>query len=97
MLKTERHRSGYLQRSKAMFVYKRIVIVQHERGLYLKDRSIKKILASGVYHVFDPLGRVSVEVFNLTVPAFNHPYVDVLVSEQRVLCECYFRSSNSMK
>ncbi len=74
-----------------MFVYKRIVIAQHERGLYLKDRSIKNILAPGVYHVFDPLGRVSVEIYNLTVPEFTHPYVDVLVSEQRTLCERHFQ------
>ena len=27
-----------------MFIYKRIVIAQHERGLYLKNRSIRKII-----------------------------------------------------
>jgi len=74
-----------------MFIYKRIVIAQHERGLYLKNRSIKKILAPGVYRIFDPLDRVSVEVFNLTVPEFEHPYIDVLVSEQAALCERHFQ------
>ena len=74
-----------------MFIYKRIVIAQHERGLYLKDRSIKKILAPGVYRIFDPLGRVSVEVYNLTVPEFEHPYIDVLVTEQSALCERHFQ------
>jgi regulator of protease activity HflC (stomatin/prohibitin superfamily) len=74
-----------------MFVYKRIVIAQHERGLYLKDRSIKKILAPGVYRILDPLGRVSVEVYNLTVPEFEHPYIDVLVTEQSALCERHFQ------
>jgi len=74
-----------------MFVYKRIVIAQHERGLYLKNRSIKKILAPGVYRIFDPLDRVSVEVFNLTVPEFEHPYIDVLVSERAALCERHFQ------
>ena len=74
-----------------MFGYKRIVIAQHERGLYLKDRSIKKILAPGVYRIIDPLGRVSVEVYNLTVPEFEHPYIDVLVSGQSALCERHFQ------
>lgn len=74
-----------------MFIYKRIVIAQHERGLYLKNRSIRKILAPGVYRIFDPLDRVSVEVFNLTVPEFEHPYIDVLVSEQAALCERHFQ------
>jgi len=74
-----------------MFIYKRIVIAQHERGLYLKDRSIKKILAPGVYRILDPMGRVSVEVYNLTVPEFEHPYIDVLVTEQSALCERHFQ------
>lgn len=74
-----------------MFGLKRIVIAQHERGVYLKDRSIVKILEPGIYRVFDLLGRVAVEVHNLTVPEFNHPYVDVLVKENRELVDKYFQ------
>lgn len=74
-----------------MFGLKRIVIAQHERGVYLKDRSIVKILEPGIYRVFDLLGRVAVEVQNLTVPEFNHPYVDVLVKENRELVNKYFQ------
>ena len=65
-----------------MFDIKRIVIAQHERGLYLKDRSIVKILDPGVYWIADFMGRVAGEVFNLTVPEFNHALVDVLVKDQ---------------
>lgn len=74
-----------------MFGMKRIVIAQHERGVYLKDRSIVKILEPGIYHVIDPLGRVGVEVHNLTVPEFTHPYVDVLVKEKRDLMDKFFQ------
>ena len=74
-----------------MFGLKRIVIAQHERALYLKDRSIVEILEPGIYRVFDLLGRVAVEVHNLTVPEFNHPYVDVLVKESRDLVDKYFQ------
>ena len=74
-----------------MFGLKRFVIAQHERGVYLKDRSIVKILEPGIYRVFDPLGRVAVEVQNLTVPEFNHPYEDVLVKEKRELVDKYFQ------
>ena len=74
-----------------MFGLKRIVIAQHERGVYLKDRSIVKILEPGIYRVFDLFGRVAVEVHNLTVPEFNHPYVDVLVKENRDLLEKHFQ------
>ena len=73
-----------------MFGIKRVVIAQHERGVYLKDRSIEKILQPGVYTVFDLLGRVEIEVYNLTLAEFTHPYEDVLLKEQRALCEQYF-------
>lgn len=74
-----------------MFGMKRIVIAQHERGVYLKDRSIVRILEPGIYHVFDLFGRVGIEVHNLTVPEFTHPYVDVLVKENRALVDRYFQ------
>ncbi|MBI3561552.1 MAG: slipin family protein [Gammaproteobacteria bacterium] len=73
-----------------MYGIKRVVIARHERGVYLKDRSIQKILQPGVYTVFDLLGRVDVQVYNLTTPEFTHPYEDVLLKEQRALCELTF-------
>lgn len=74
-----------------MFGIKRIVIARHERGVYLKDRSIVKILEPGIYRIFDLAGRVAVEVHNLTVPEFFHPYVDVLVKENSDLVEKHFQ------
>jgi len=74
-----------------MFGIKRIVIAQHERGVYLKDRSIVKILEPGVYRLFDLYGRISVEVYNLTVSEFNHAYEDVLIKQNRELVDTYFQ------
>ena len=74
-----------------MFGIKRIVIAQHERGLYRKDRSIVNILEPGVYWVVDPLQRVWVEVRDVTVPEFAHPQADVLVKEQPELCQRFFQ------
>ncbi len=74
-----------------MFGLKRIVIAQHERGVYIKDRSIVKILEPGIYHQFDLLNRVVIEVHDLTVPEFNYPYLDVLVKENRELVDKYFQ------
>ncbi len=74
-----------------MFAIKRQVIAQHERGLYLKDRSIEKILQPGVYWIFDPAGRVEIEVFDITRPAFEHALVDVLIKDRRELCDAYFQ------
>ena len=74
-----------------MFGIKRQVIAQHERGLYLKDRSIVKILDPGVYWIHDPMGRVKVDVYDITEPAFAHPYEDVLIKDQTALCDKYFQ------
>jgi len=74
-----------------MFGMKRIVIAQHERGLYLKDRSIEKILGPGVYWIMSALGRVTVQVFDVTKPEFVHPYQDVLVKERAELTARYFQ------
>lgn len=74
-----------------MFGIKRQVIAQHERGLYLKDRSIVKILEPGVYWMLDPLDRVKIEVFDITRAAFTHPYEDVLIQDRREICERHFQ------
>ncbi len=74
-----------------MFGMKRIVIARHERGLYLKDRSIMKILGPGVYWIMDALGRVNVQVYDISKPEFTHPYQDVLVAAQAELTARYFQ------
>jgi regulator of protease activity HflC (stomatin/prohibitin superfamily) len=74
-----------------MFGMKRIVIARHERGLYLEDRSISRILGPGVYWIMDALGRVSVQVYDVTKPEFAHPYQDVLVAAQAELTARHFQ------
>ncbi|NOQ34614.1 MAG: slipin family protein [Methylococcaceae bacterium] len=71
--------------------FKRIVIAQHERGLYLENRDIKRILNSGVHYVFDMLNRVNVVVYDLTQVEFSHPTEDVLLKQKADLCELYFQ------
>ncbi|MCP4993295.1 MAG: slipin family protein, partial [Gammaproteobacteria bacterium] len=41
--------------------------------------------------VTDPLGHVSIEIYNLTEPEFKHAYEDVLLKEQKALCEQQFQ------
>ena len=74
-----------------MFGMKRVVIAQHERGLYLKDRSISRILGPGVYWIADVLGRVSVQVYDITKPEFAHPTQDVLVAARAELVARHFQ------
>lgn len=71
--------------------YKRIVIAQHERGLYLEDRDIKRILNPGVHHLFDFFKRVNVVIYDLTQVEFSHPTEDVLLKQKQDLCELYFQ------
>lgn len=77
-----------------MFGIKRYVIAKHERGLYLQDRSIVNVLEPGVYWIFDLLGRVKVDVYDITEPAFTHYCEDVLIKDQSALCEKYFQLVN---
>jgi len=74
-----------------MFGIKRIVIAQHERGLYLKNRTIEKIMDPGVYWMFDLLGRKDVEVYDITKAEFKHAFEDFIVKEKKELCDKYFQ------
>ena len=62
-----------------MLGMKRITIAQHERGLLFRNRSFAAVLEPGVSWRFDPLGRTETQVFDLTVPEFEHPRVDFLL------------------
>jgi regulator of protease activity HflC (stomatin/prohibitin superfamily) len=73
-----------------MFGIMRITIAQHERGLVFRNRSFKTVLEPGVYRVFDPFKLTQVQVYDLTVPEFEHARVDFLVKEARATTEKYF-------
>jgi len=73
-----------------MFGIKRVIIAQHERALVFRNRSFKSILEPGVYRIFDPLKRTEIQVFDLSVPEFEHARVDFLVKEARAEMERYF-------
>jgi regulator of protease activity HflC (stomatin/prohibitin superfamily) len=74
-----------------MLGMKRVVIARHERGLYLKDRSIVRILAPGVYWIMHALGRVRVQVCDITQPEFAHPTQDVLAQDRPELTARHFQ------
>ena len=73
-----------------MFAIKRITIAQHERGLLFRNRSFEAVLEPGVHRIFDPLKRTEVQVYDLTVPEFEHPRVDFLMEQAREIVERYF-------
>jgi hypothetical protein len=78
------------ERRRNMLGFKRVTVAQHERGLVFRNRSFKSILEPGVFWIFNPLKRVEVQIYDLTVTEFEHPRVDFLVKEARATIEKYF-------
>jgi regulator of protease activity HflC (stomatin/prohibitin superfamily) len=72
-----------------MLGFKRWTIAQYERGLLFRNRSFVRVLTPGVYTVFDPLDRVEVQVYDVTVAEFAPPRADVLVKDARAALEPY--------
>ncbi len=71
----------------AMLGMKRITIAQYERGLKFRNRSFEAVLEPGVHWLFDPFNRTEVKVYDIAVPEFEHPRVDVLIADARALIE----------
>ncbi len=71
----------------AMMGMKRITIAQYERALLFRERSFGAILEPGVHWLFDPMNRIEIKVYDLAVAEFEHPRVDVLMTEARALIE----------
>jgi SPFH domain / Band 7 family len=71
----------------AMMGMKRITIAQYERGLLFRNRSFEAVMESGVHWLFDPLNRTEIKVYDVAVAEFEHPRLDVLITEARALIE----------
>lgn len=71
----------------AMMGMKRITIAQYERGLLFRNRSFEAVMEPGAHWFFDPLNRTEIKLYDVTVAEFEHPRVDVLIAEARVLIE----------
>ena len=63
-----------------MFWTKRVVIGDGERGLVYRNRQFERVLAPGVYKLFDPLNRIEVRTFNIAVPEYAGHDADVLIA-----------------
>ncbi len=61
-----------------MWFFKRYTVAEHERALFMQDRRLSKILQPGVYWVFNGLGRVAVEIYDLSNPEFTHPQAELM-------------------
>ena len=69
---------------------KRVWVAQHERALVWVNKTFEGVLEPGKHWLIEPFSRVDLEVYDLTVPEFEHPRIDFLVKESRNVLEKYF-------
>src|SRR3954471_9919567 len=69
---------------------KRVWIAQHERALVWENKMFSGVLEPGKHWLIKLLGTVDIQVYDLTVPEFEHPRVDFLVKEARPTMENHF-------
>jgi regulator of protease activity HflC (stomatin/prohibitin superfamily) len=62
-----------------MLGIRKLLVRKHERGLLYRQGDFQRFLAPGAYWFIDPRKRVSVELYDVSVPAFRHRLVDFLV------------------
>jgi len=65
--------------NKAMFGIKRVAIGDGERGLLYKNRRVERVLAPGVYRLWDAFGVLEVRSFDITRPDFIGKDADALI------------------
>lgn len=73
-----------------MLFFREFTVRKHERGILYRDGDFVRFLEPAVYRFFDPRGRLKVERFDLTQPAFEHRLVDYFVRWQPEAVEALF-------
>jgi regulator of protease activity HflC (stomatin/prohibitin superfamily) len=69
---------------------KRIVIKKNEKGVLFRDGDYERVLNPGRYHFFDPLKRLTVQLWKLDAPMNDMAMVDYLLQhEAQVAAECF--------
>jgi len=69
---------------------KRVTVAQHERALVWKNKTFAGVLEPGKHWLIAPMSDVEAQLYDLTVPEFEHARVDFLVKEARATMEKYF-------
>jgi regulator of protease activity HflC (stomatin/prohibitin superfamily) len=69
---------------------KRVTVAQHERALVWKNKTFAGVLEPGKHWLIAPMSDVQAQLYDLTVPEFEHARVDFLVKEARATMEKYF-------
>ena len=62
-----------------MLFYKRYKIRSFEMGLYFRDGEFRGLLGTGTHWLFDPFGKVTVEIVCRRAPFLAHEKLDLIV------------------
>lgn len=73
-----------------MFGFKQNTVAQYERVLVWKNKAFAGVLEPGK-HWTKPFSRIALQTYDLAVPEFEHPRVDMLLSEAREIMEKHFQ------
>src|SRR5688572_871565 len=64
-----------------MFIVRKFLVRKHERALLFKSGDFVRFLEPGSHYELDPLKRLSIELFNVAAPLFEHRLADFFVKE----------------
>jgi regulator of protease activity HflC (stomatin/prohibitin superfamily) len=73
-----------------MLLWRKFIVRKNERGLLFKEGDFQKFLEAGTYYYFDPLHKVTVTIYDLSVPEFEHPLKDFLIKQYPIEITRYF-------
>ncbi|MCP4695367.1 MAG: slipin family protein [Gammaproteobacteria bacterium] len=73
-----------------LWIFRKFIVRKNERGLLFKDGDFQTFLESGYYRRFDLFHKLHVEIFDLSVPEFEHRLTDFLLKTYPEVMERYF-------
>lgn len=69
---------------------KRIVIADNERGLLFREKQLQRVLAPGVYQEFDPWNRLTVTVFDVSLPEVTQTRIQAVLKAKPEVANAHF-------
>jgi hypothetical protein len=71
-------------------IIKRTTIAQYERALVWKNKRFVGVMGPGAHWIVTPFDQVELQTYDLNLPEFEHPRIDLLLREARATMEKYF-------
>ncbi|MCP5424562.1 MAG: slipin family protein [Gammaproteobacteria bacterium] len=76
--------------SQKTVLFRVFIVRKNERGLLFENGDFSAFLEPGKYRFLDPLRKVSLQLFDLSVPEFEHPLTDFLLKHHAETMARYF-------